>query len=639
MDKNTITGFILISFILIAWGYFSRPSQEQQEALRQQRDSLQQVELMRKLEAEEMQRALNVETNSETSVSTNVIKETTETDKEVQMSEKYGVMASYIDKEQDFYVLENEKIKITLTNKGARIYSVELKDYKTFDDKPLILFDGDDNKFGFPFVNNTQNYHTNNLFFNVKEVTDASIVFEINSGNNESLEFIYELPEDEYMTRFFIQSNNIGRFMAMPRGSMEFVWNVKVPSFEKGRKFEQQYSSIFYKYYGDEVDWLTMGRNGSQDFRTKIHWVGFKSQFFSSVFIADEGFAGGSISTELENRESSPFLRYDNADLAVPVELEGDNIIPFRFYFGPNHFYTLKSYGKDLELNKLVALGWGILGWINQYAVIPVFNFLERYTSNYGIIILILTILLKIVISPMTHKSYISSAKMKLLKPQIDEINEKISADKAVERQQATMSLYKKAGVNPMGGCLPMILQMPILIAMFRFLPASIELRQKSFLWADDLSAYDSIFNLPFNIPMYGNHVSLFTLLMSITTILSTKFTMSSQPSQQMPGMKMMMYMMPVMLLVFFNNYASGLCYYYFLSTLISVLQTTLTKKLVDEKKLLAKLHENQKKPVKKSSFAHRLELAAKKQNQLRAQSQSGNKNKPNQYQQNRRKK
>ena len=620
MDRNTIMGFVFIALILLGWMYFSRPSKEQIEMQRKQQDSLQLVEISRKLEAEE--KLKNIENNT--------VKDTAETDNEnklLQANEKYGVMASYIEKEQTFHVLENEKIKMTFTNKGGKIYSVELKDYKTFDGKPLVLFDGPDNKFGFPFVYKSQNFHTNNLFFDVREVNDSSIIFEINSGDNEFLAFIYELPENEYMSRFLVQSRNIGRIITTPRGSMEFVWNMKIPSFEKGRKFEQQYSSIYYKFYGDVVDNLSRGRSGSEVLRTKVHWVGFKSQFFSSVFIADNGFSGGNISTEVENRETSPFLRYNNAELAVPVEAEGDYIIPFHFYFGPNHFYTLKSYGKDLELNRLVELGWKILGWINQYAVIPVFNFLEKYISNYGIIILILTILLKIVISPLTYKSYLASAKMKLLKPQIDEINQKIPAERAVERQQATMSLYKKAGVNPMGGCIPMILQFPILFAMFQFLPAAIELRQKSFLWAEDLSSYDSIFNLPFSIPFYGAHISLFTLLMSATNVISTKFTMTSQPSQQMPGMKMMMYLMPVMLLFFFNNYASGLSYYYFISTLITVLQTLFIKQFfVNEDKLLAKIHENQKKPVKKSSFAHRLEMAAKKQNQLRTQAQQNTK-------------
>ena len=628
MDKNTIVGFFLIALILIGWALLNRPSQEQLERQRYIRDSLQHVEAIRKFEEE----AGLIEKTAKTdpfhefrdSDSIAAVTDDEEEDKERILNELYGVMASYVEGEQNFYIIENEKIKMTLTNKGGKIYSVELKNYNTYNGNPLILFDGPDNKFGFPFVHNTRNFHTDDLYFGIREKDDSRIIFELKSESDEFLAFIYELPQDDYMSRFYIQSRNMGRIIATPRGSMEFVWSMKIPSSEKGKKFEQQYSSVYYKYFGNEVDWISMGKNGNDEFRTKMNWVAFKSQFFSSVFIADEGFAGGRVSAELDNRPESPFLSYHFAEMAVPVEGIGDNTIPFRFYFGPNHFYTLQSYGQDLELTRMIALGWGIFGWINKFIVIPVFNYLEKHIVNYGIIILILTLLIKLILFPLTYKSYQSSAKMKVLKPQIDEINKKIPEDKKLERQQATMSLYKKAGVNPMGGCIPMLLQLPVLFAMFRFLPASIELRQKSFLWAEDLSAYDSILDLPFTIPMYGDHVSLFTLLMSVVTVISTKFNMATQPSQQqMPGMKMMMYMMPVMLLVFLNSFASGLTYYYFISTLITILQTLVIKQFIDEKKLLATLNENQKKPVKKSGFAHRLEMMAKKQNQLRNQAQS----------------
>ncbi|MCL2072453.1 MAG: membrane protein insertase YidC [Marinilabiliaceae bacterium] len=620
MDKNTIVGFLLIALILIGWALLNRPSQEQLEAQRQLRDSLQQAEVMRQLEAEVALIEKSEKTDPFIEFRDSV---TVQEEKEQLFSDLYGDMSPYIEGDQEFYLLENEKIKMTLTNKGGKIYSVELKNYNTYEGKPLILFDGNDNKFGFPFVHKTRNYNTNDLYFGIREQSDSKIIFELKSENNEFLAFIYELLPDEYMTRFYIQSRNMGQLVATLSGALEFEWSIKIPSFEKGRKFEQQYSSVYFKYFGDEVNNLSLGRNGSEKFRTKMNWVAFKCQFFSSVFIADEGFTGGSVSAEIETRTNSPFISYHHAEIAVPAEATGDNIIPFRFYFGPNHFYTLKEYGQDLELTRLIALGWGIFGWINKFLVIPVFNYLEKYILNYGLIILILTLIIKTILFPLTYKSYKSAARMKVLKPQIDEINEKIPADKKLERQQATMALYKKAGVNPMGGCVPMLLQMPVLIALFRFLPSSIELRQKSFLWAEDLSAYDSILDLPFTIPMYGAHISLFTLLMAAATIISTKFNTATQPSQQMPGMKMMIYMMPVMLLVIFNSYASGLSYYYFISTLITILQTIAIKQFIDEKKLLATLTANQKKPVKKSGFAHRLEMMAKKQNQLRSQAQS----------------
>jgi len=348
-----------------------------------------------------------------------------------------------------------------------------------------------------------------------------------------------------------------------------------------------------------------------------VKWIAFKDQFFSSVLIAQESMSSAYVESNVIEDETSPFLRINQAEAAVPFNFTEDDEAAMNFFFGPNHFYTLRSY-EDLDLHQLLPLGWGIFGWINRYAVIPVFNFLEGFIGSYGIIILLLTILIKLVLFPLTYKSYMSTAKMRVLKPQIDEINERIPKDKAMERQQATMALYRKVGVNPMGGCLPMLLQMPILIALFRFFPASIELRQESFLWATDLSTYDSILDLPFNIPFYGAHVSLFTLLMAATNIIYTRINQEmTQSSAQMPGMKGMMYMMPVMFLFFFNSYAAGLSYYYFISTLITIGQTLLIRQFVDEKAILAKLKANQKKPAKKSKFQARLEQMSKQQQQL----------------------
>ena len=613
MDKNSITGIILISLILIGFYFLNKPSEEQLEKLRQQQEQQQLEEARKKQE----QQALQVTADS---IAKAMAADTTaQLNHQTQQGEMYGQMAPFMEGEESFYTLENELVKITLTNKGARIYSVELKDYKTHDGQKLVLFDGADNRFGFPFTHNTRVFNTNDLYFSLLNQTDSSVVFAVESEMGEKLAFRYELPRQEQMARFSIETQNLGNLISTPRSSFDFFWEMKMPSFEKGRKYEKQYSGLFYKYLQDEVDWLSSGKNDEEDLRTKVRWVAFKAQFFSSVFIANESFASARVSTQLEQDESSPYLRYNKAELVVPVDLTSNKTYDFSFYFGPNRFYTLNGYGKDLELNKLIQLGWGILGWINRYAVIPVFNFLERYISSYGIIILLLTIIIKVVLFPLTYKSYLSSAKMKVLKPQIEEINERIPKEKAMERQQAMMALYKKAGVNPMGGCLPMLLQMPILIAMFRFFPASIELRQKSFLWATDLSAYDSIWDLPFNIPFYGAHVSLFTLLMSITNVVYTKMNSEmTQSSSQMPGMKTMMYMMPVMFLFFFNDYASGLSYYYFISTLITIGQTILIRQFVDDKVLLAKIHAQQKKTVKKSNFTKRLEEMAKQQHQIK---------------------
>ncbi len=610
MDKNSITGLVLITLILALFWWMNKPSEDEITKRKRQLDSLNRVEQLRAEEAArqapQTDKAITTEGLPPEKAAVDSVR-----------SKTAGILSPHLEGSQELVTLENNKIKVTFSNQGGRIYSVEVKDYKTHDGQPLILFNGDENRFGFVFTYNTRIYNTNELYFNIKSQTDRSINFEIAGPQNESLTFAYHLADDSYMVDYQIASRNLGTLFATPRGALDIEWYQVMPGQEKGRSFEQQYSGVYFKYYQDEVDWLSQGKSDQEDLRTRVKWIAFKDQFFSSVFIADDALASAYVSTDV-GEETSPYLRINKAEAAVPFDFTRDDEAGFRFFFGPNHFYTLRKH-KDLNLEKLLPLGWGIFGWINRYAVIPVFNFLEGFIPSYGIIILLLTLLIKLVLFPLTYKSYMSTAKMRALKPQIDEINERIPKDKAMERQQATMSLYRKAGVNPMGGCLPMLLQMPILIAMFRFFPASIELRQESFLWASDLSTYDSILQLPFTIPFYGDHVSLFCLLMAITNVVYTRMNQEmTQSTQQMPGMKGMMYMMPVMFLFFFNNYASGLSYYYFISTLITIGQTLLIRRFIDEKALLAKLKAHQKKPVKKSGFQARLENMAKQQQQLR---------------------
>jgi len=345
------------------------------------------------------------------------------------------------------------------------------------------------------------------------------------------------------------------------------------------------------------------------DIPTKLSWVAFQDQFFSSVLLTNDFFLDGSISSA-RTLASTKYIRYYTSEIGVPFNAASSTPINMKMYFGPNHFKTLKKEG--LEMEKLVFLGKNIIGWINRFAIIPVFQWLEKYIGSYGLIILILTIIIKIVLFPLTFKSYQSQAKMQVLKPMVEELGKKFpKKEDAMKKQQATMELYKRAGVNPMGGCLPMLLQMPILFAMFRFFPVSIELRQEHFLWATDLSTYDSILTLPFTIPLYGNHVSLFTLLMTGSTLLTTKMT-GSTPGSDQPGMKVMMYMMPVMFMLILNNFSSGLTYYYFLANMLTYLQNIISKRFIDSEAVLATLEENKKKPLKKSKWQQRLEEAAK---------------------------
>lgn len=605
MDRNSIIGISLIAAILIGFWWLQAPSEADKARILARRDSIYNAQLQQEAERklaiiqDSIQRAQNPDTTSQVQ----------------QLQDKYGVLAAAAQGEAEFVVLENKWMKVNITTQGGRVYSVELKDFKTFDGKPLILFNGDNNKFGFTFTNNNRVYNTNDLFFEVASKSPNAVELRMKAADDQYLAYRYELPADSYMVNFSLIPHNVGDVIGKNQTSLELLWTVDMPKLEKGRAFEISHSGIYYKYVQDEVDYIS-SNDESEDLRTPLTWIGFKDQFFSSVIISrNEPFNGANIKTLAFEDERNPNVRQNHALIGMAFNGNKNEASEYAFYFGPNHFYTLKDHGKDIDLHRLVHLGWGMFGWINRIVVIPIFNWLEGGISSYGLIILILTLIIKMALFPLTYKSYLSTAKMKVLKPQIDEINEKISKDKAMERQQAMMALYKKAGVNPMGGCLPMLLQMPILFAMFSFFPASIELRQEAFLWAEDLSAYDSIFQLPFTIPFYGDHVSLFCLLMAVTNLVYTHINQEmTQSSQSMPGMKTMMYLMPVMLLFFFNSYSSGLSYYYFVSTLITIGQTLLIRRFVDEKALLAQIHANQKKPVQKSKFQQRLEDMAKQQ-------------------------
>ncbi len=609
MDRNSVTGMILIALILGAFWYFNRPSEEEIKEQKRYQDSIAKVEAAKK-EVE-----IKTEEIKESDVSSPAVTDSVAIKRK---EDKYGLFANVVEGENKFYTLENDLIKVKLSSKGAKVYSVELKEYTNFKEEPLVLFDGDENIFGFNFFHNNRILNTNNLYYTIDEAAsnDSTLRFKLSLGGDQFMAFDYKLSSSSYILDFNIVQNNIDDVIQSNRGGFDLDWKMDVIAQEKGRKFEIQYSGAYFKYDQDVVDDIS-GKSGDEDFRTPVKWLAFKDQFFSSILIAKDKFAAGKVNVNVYPEEDlSEILSTNTASLVIPHSGGMQNVKSFQFYFGPNKYKILKKF-KDLELKEIIPLGWGIFGWINKIAVIPIFNWLEGAISSYGLIILLLTLIIKLVLFPLTYRSYMSTAKMKVLKPQIDEINKKIPADKAMERQKATMALYQKAGVSPLGGCLPMLLQMPILFAMFRFFPASIELRHESFLWADDLSSYDSILDLPFNIPFYGDHVSLFCLLMSITNIVYTKMNQEmTQSTSQMPGMKGMMYMMPIMFMVFFNNYASGLSYYYFVSTLITILQTILIRRFVDEEAILAKLKANQKKPKKKSGFQARIEEMAKQQQQ-----------------------
>ncbi len=532
-----------------------------------------------------------------------------------------GVFAGAASGKDEFITLENDKINLKIALKGGRVYSATIKDFTTHDSLPLILFSGDSTVFGFNFFTaDNKAVQTNNLYFTPSsDATDyivtgdpQSVILRLLAGDDRYIEYKYTLEPGKYSVGFDVTFRNMNGILPANQNSIELDWRMYIPQQEKGRQNEEMYTTIKYKYYQDDVDGLRLRSNKEVekvDITTKLSWVAYVDQFFSSVLITDNFFLNGSV-TSTKTLTSEKYIRYYSSAVGIPLENSTETSLGMRLYYGPNHISTLRKEGNDLD--QIIFLGKNIVGWINRFLIIPVFNWMEKYISNYGIIILILTILLKIILFPLTFKSYQSTAKMQILKPMVDELGKKFpKKEDAMKKQQATMDLYKRAGANPMGGCLPMLLQFPILFAMFRFFPVSIELRQEAFLWTTDLSTYDSILNLPFNIPWYGSHVSLWTLLMTISSILTTKMS-GTTTGQDQPGMKVMMYMMPVMFMFMFNNFSSGLTYYYFLANMISWGQNILSKRFINAEKVLKTLEENKKKPLQKSKWQQRLEQAAK---------------------------
>lgn len=641
-NKNTIIGLVLIFAIFIGYTYLMSPSKEQMLAQKRKADSLYMLSVQKQHElitAVAREKALAMAKEKE-KYSARGEKIDSVTLLRLTMKGELGAFANAAAGTDSAYTVENDVYRISFTSRGGKIGRVELKDYLTWDKKPLVLMDGDSLNLGISFFSNNRTISTNRLYFkpywpdasnrgkrDMKVSGKDSLQFGMrlytsagDTGFNpeQYIEFLYTIRGKDYMLRY--QVNFHGMEQAIDAGNKFLVltWNDNLKSLEKSLKMERMTSTLYYKYdQDDKVDYINENKNEERYLKNdKIKWLAFKQQFFSSILIADNSLTEPRLRTSTLPGPST-YLKTMFAEAGIPFSVNETKSVGMSMYFGPNKFYTLKTYKQDLE--KLIPLGWSffLMAWINIYAVIPVFTFFGNLGWNYGIIILILTVLLKIVLFPIAYKTYQSSAKMRVLKPDIDELGKKFpKKEDAMKKQQATMDLYKKAGVNPMAGCIPLLLQFPILIAMFRFFPSSIELRQQPFLWATDLSSYDSIWTFPggFSIPWYGNHISLFALLMTISSIIYTRINdqMMGSSQQQMPGMKTMMYLMPVMFLFWFNDYSSGLSYYYLLANLLTFAQIYLIRAFMDEKKIHAQIEANKKKPVKKSSFQKRLEDMAK---------------------------
>lgn len=547
---------------------------------------------------------------------------------------KYAGFARYLSGEGKEIVLENELVRVSLNSRGAKVEQVELKNYNTEvggDTTTVKLFRDATDSYGFLFRTSDQRLDTRDFNFTPTLEGDSAVYFAISPADGAEWGIRYTLAKDNYTVRMDVIQKGMSAVLPANTSSMDFEWHQKMARNELGRTFEERNSAIYYNYIGEGVDEMNANEDDSESINARLRWVAFKNQFFSSVIIARDCFTNAEL-TSL-NLKTDDYLKDMTMAAALPYTVSDGTAASFDWYFGPNDYPILSdlddTLGYDnLSLTRLIPLGWSLFRWINTLIVIPIFTLLGNYISNYGIIILLLTIFIKLIIFPFTFKSFKSQAKMRVLAPEIKEINEKYpNQEDALKRQQETMALYSRAGASPFSGCLPMLLQMPVLIAMFSFFPSAIELRGQSFLWAHDLSAPDTIFTLPFTIPFYGNHVSLFCLLMTIVNIIYMKVNMQSQPSSQgMPGMKMMMYIMPVMFLFIFNDYASGLSYYYFLSLLITIVQTWIFRRVIDEKKVREQLLANARKPRKKSGWMARLEEASRQAQAAQRQQQQGGK-------------
>ena len=607
MDKNTITGLVLIGILLVGFSFLSRPSEEQIAAQKRYYDSIAVVQ--------QQEEALRAKTEAALA-----------NEKEETAADSASLFFSATKGKEAFTTIHNNLVEITLDNKGGRVYSALLKNYMGQDKKPVVLFNGSDASMNFNFYNKKGALQTKDFYFEAVNKTDSSVTMRLAADSASYIDFIYTLKPDNYLMSFVIKATGMDGKLAASTNYVDISWSQRARQIEKGYTYENRLADLTYKYTGDDVDNLSASKDDEKSVSERLDWIAFKNQFFSSVFIAEQDFEKTTVKSKME-KQGSGYIKDYSAEMSTFFDPTGKQPTDMYFYFGPNHYKTLTALDKGREekweLNNLVYLGWPLIRWINKWITINVFDWLSGWGLSMGIVLLLLTIMVKIVVFPATWKTYMSSAKMRVLKPKIDEINKKYpKQEDAMKKQQEVMGLYSQYGVSPMGGCLPMLLQFPILMALFMFVPSAIELRQQSFLWADDLSTYDAFITFPFHIPFLGNHLSLFCLLMTVTNILNTKYTMQQQDTgaqPQMAAMKWMMYLMPIMFLFVLNDYPSGLNYYYFISTLISVVTMIILRRTTDENKLLTELEAKKKDPkqMKKTGFAARLEAMQKQQEQL----------------------
>ena len=612
MDKNSVIGFILIAVIFIGFTVFQSNQARKRAEVQAQLDSISRVESIERQLAEAAQVATLTDSAAAVQSAAPVA------------IYKDSLLESASRAQEEIITLENSKIKVEFTTRGAQPYSVQVKDYKNYDSTDLYIFKPGKAEYSLSLYAG-EAIRTQDFIFQVAERTDSTLVMRLPFAGGGYIEEKYTLHADSY------QMDNLLSFVEMqgviPRNVSMFDldFNVTLPRMEKGYKNESQYSKLDYYFEGDKKPTeIGRGRNASRRVDSKLSWFAFQQQFFSAIVRAPQEFASGELAVSFYPQEDPERnLMACSAQMRAELPAGGNGSIPFEFYFGPNHFRTLKAIGHKFE--KIIPLGGWLVGWFTRYAIIPMFDFFHRFISSFGLIILLMTLVIKTVVFPLTYKSYASSAKMSALKPELDKLNEKYphtdNQQEMMKKQQATMDLYKRAGVSPLGGCLPTLLTFPILWAMFRFFPASIELRQQSFLWCQDLSAYDAIVDFGTRVPLIGDHISLFALLIAVTMWGYSKMTMSSQPGGNDPNAASMrfmsVWMMPIMMFFICNSLSAALSYYYLLSQLIAIVQTWLIRRSIDKDAILAKVRASMGKPLPKSKWQQRLEEAQKMQEQM----------------------
>ena len=614
MDKNSIIGIILMGLVLFGFTFYENKQYQKRAAYQAQLDSIAYVEQLKADSIAAANAAVIDSANVGSPVMDTVVR---------QRIFKDSLLDASHQAEGSLCTLQNDKMEIAFTTKGGQPYSVRLKDYRNYDSTDLYIFKPGESHLGIQ-VYAGENINTSDFNFALAEQTDTSIAMRLMFEGGAYIEQRYSISQGSYVVNDRLSF--IGMDKVIPRNvtNIDIDYFMTLPRMEKGYKNEVQYSKLDYYFNGEKKpEEMGKGRNAEKRVDNRIGWFAFQQQFFSAIMRAPEEFSSADFDINFfpEDDADRNLMTCDARLRADFIPGNSETVIPFEFYFGPNHFRTLKSY--DQKYEKIIPLGGWLVGWFTKYVIIPLFDFLHKFISNFGLIILLMTIFIKIVVLPFAFKSYSSSAKMEAIKPEIDKLNEKYpKQEDAMKKQQAQMDLYKRAGISPMGGCLPMLLQFPILWAMFRFFPASIELRQQSFLWADDLSAYDSILDFGTRIPLLGDHLSLFALLMAVSMFFYSKITTKSQPGGNDPNMAAMkfmsVWMMPIMMFFICNSLSAGLSYYYLISNLITMLETWVIKKwFVHPEEIRAKLAATEGKARPKSKWQQRLEEAQKMQRKM----------------------